>query len=136
MRLMSRRVRTVLDQVVLGLAPVAPQTSAVPAHRVAAASRAHARGLELALGLTFALAEAHESLGHVLHAHAGKEGRRVLALAFTLALDDAADAPRRLVVVVPAPSGLGVFVGPEERGRLLGLGQPLDVAHVEVTLAE
>ena len=110
---------------------------AIRAKRIAGASQAHAARPSLALALPLALPEADEHGRELVLGGVGEEGACLaLTLALALALDDASDVPRRLVIVVPSPSGLGVFVGPEERGRLLGLGQPLDVAHVEITLAK
>ena len=131
---------TVTYQVVLGVALVALEPVAIGAKRVLGTSEAHSARPTLALAFALALPEADEHGVDVVVRGLGEEGT-ILALALALAalaepLDDAADAPRRLVAVEAPPACLGTVVGPEQLGGLLALGQVLDVAEILLLLSQ
>jgi len=125
---------------ILGVALVALETIAIGAKRILGTSEAHSARPALALAFALALPEADEHGVDVVVRGLGEEGT-ILALALALAafaepLDDAADAPRRLVAVEAPPACLGTVVGPEQLGGLLAFGQVLDVAEVLLLLAQ
>ena len=138
--LLATSSRTVAYEMFLGLALVALQPVAIGADRIAGPSEAHPARPAFALAFALALPEADEHGAELVVRRLGEEGT-VLALAFALAalaepLDDAADAPRRLVAVEASPTRLGTVVGPEQLGGLLALGQVLDIAEVLLLLSQ
>ena len=130
--LLATASRTITYKMILGVALVALEPVAIGAKRVLGTSKAHSARPALALAFALALPEADEHGVDVVVRGLGEEGT-ILALAlaaFAEPLDDAADAPRRLVAVEAPPTCLGAVVGPEQLGGLLALGQVLDVAEV------
>ena len=141
--LLATSSRTVTYEMFLGFALVALQPVAIRADRIAGPSEAHPARPAFALAFALALPEADEHSAELVVRRLGEEGT-VLALALALALktalseplDDAADAPRRLVAVETSPTRLGTVVGPEQLGGLLALGQVLDIAEVFLLLSQ
>ena len=138
--LLATASRTITYKMILGVALVALEPVAIGAKRVLRTAETHSARPALALSFALALPEADEHGVDVVVRGLGEEGT-ILALALALAalaepLDDAADAPRRLVAVEAPPACLGTVVGPEQLGGLLALGQVLDVAEILLLLSQ